>query len=291
MVGVSDKPEKTYPNKDRRDAALDDLEKSLKSRERKAKAAPLGVIVATLVVLVVLVGGIWYAATYQPDQDNTADSSDQQTSEPQTQNAALPAGPLKPYGQTVNCEFKADGEAAKPVTAPDGKDVPATGTENVTLKTNDGDIGLTLENSKSPCATFSFEHLVKAGYYNNTVCHRSVKSSSMTILQCGDPTGQGTGGPGYSFPDEYPTNGVEGDAVNQPVTYPRGTLAMANSGENTNGSQFFLVTGDTTLPPKYSIFGTISESGLQTLDKILEKAPEGDGKPSETVTIDSAQMN
>ena len=127
-------------------------------------------------------------------------------------------------------------------------------------------------------------------FYDSTKCHRSVKSDSMTILQCGDPEGSGAGGPGYSFPDEFPTNGVEEDKAETPVNYKRGTLAMANSGPDTNGSQFFLVTGDTTLPPKYNVFGTIDEDGLKVLDELLEKAPEGDAAPTEDINIESAVL-
>ena len=79
------------------------------------------------------------------------------------------------------------------------------------------------------------------------------------MLQCGDPTGTGTGGPGYRFPNEYPTNQyrLTDPALKTPVLYPRGTLAMANSGPGTNGSQFFLVYKDSQLPPTYTVFGTI----------------------------------
>ncbi|HIW95496.1 MAG TPA: peptidylprolyl isomerase [Candidatus Corynebacterium gallistercoris] len=280
------------PNAERRDSAIKELEHALKSRERKAKAAPLGVVAATLAVLVLLVGGIWFAATYQSDDssDDVA-QNDAATSEQNIEPAALPSGPSEAYEDTVSCEYVEEGEPSKPVDAPAGEDITTSGTRTVTLTTNSGDVKLELDNSKSPCTTNSFEHLAKEGFYNDTICHRSVKSDSMTILQCGDPTGSGTGGPGYTFADEYPTNGVDADQVEQPVTYPRGTLAMANSGANTNGSQFFLVTQDTQLPPKYNIFGTITDSGLKTLDTILDKAPEGDSKPEEEVKITKATVN
>ncbi len=284
--------EKNYPNEAKRDEALKELEKALKSRERKAKIAPLGVVFATLAVLVLIVGGIWFASTYSSDkgEDQVAESSEQ-TSEPEVETAALPEGPLKPYGNSVKCEYKKDPKGKlSEAGLPDGNDVSAQGTQKVTLTVNGEKVGLELANDKSPCSTNSFAHLVQKKFYDSTKCHRSVKSDSMTILQCGDPEGTGAGGPGYSFPDEYPTNGVKNDNSETPVNYKRGTLAMANSGPNTNGSQFFLVTGDTTLPPKYNIFGTIDEEGLKALDKLMEKAPEGDAAPTEDIKIESAVL-
>ena len=105
------------------------------------------------------------------------------------------------------------------------------------------------------------------------------------MLQCGDPTGVGTDEPGYQFGNEYPTNQFQPDdpKLQEPVVYPRGTLAMANAGPGTNGSQFFLVYRDSRLPPNYTVFGTIDETGLATLDKIAEAGVAGggqDGKPA-----------
>lgn len=284
--------EKNYPNEAQRDEALKELEKALKSRERKAKIAPLGVVAATLAVLVVIVGGIWFATTYTSDEgEDQVAESEEQTTEPEVEAVAMPDGPAKPYGDTVKCEYKKDPQGKlSEAGLPNGKDVTAKGTQKVTLTMNGKKVGLELANDKSPCSTNSFAHLVEKKFYDSTKCHRSVKSDSMTILQCGDPEGSGAGGPGYSFPDEFPTNGVEEDKAETPVNYKRGTLAMANSGPDTNGSQFFLVTGDTTLPPKYNVFGTIDEDGLKVLDKLLEKAPEGDAAPTEDINIESAVL-
>jgi peptidyl-prolyl cis-trans isomerase B (cyclophilin B) len=117
------------------------------------------------------------------------------------------------------------------------------------------------------------------------------------VLQCGDPTGDGTGGPGYSFANEYPTDQYKPDdqAAHQPVLYPRGTLAMANSSApNTNGSQFFLVYKDSQLPPEYTVFGTIQQDGLATLDKVAKGGVAGggeDGAPAIPVTIKSVKVD
>jgi peptidyl-prolyl cis-trans isomerase B (cyclophilin B) len=114
-------------------------------------------------------------------------------------------------------------------------------------------------------------------WYDNSSCHR-LTTDGIFVLQCGDPTLTGTGGPGYQIPDEnLPTGGG--------VTYPRGTVAMANSGPNTNGSQFFIVYADTTLPPNYSVVGTVTE-GLDIVDAIAAAGVEGgatDGRPAQPI--------
>jgi peptidyl-prolyl cis-trans isomerase B (cyclophilin B) len=116
------------------------------------------------------------------------------------------------------------------------------------------------------------------------------------VLQCGDPSGTGGGGPGYKFANEYPTNQYpKGDpALQKPVLYPRGTLAMANAGPDTNGSQFFLVYKDSQLPPNYTVFGSIDAQGLATLDKIAEAKVAGggdDGAPATEVTVKSVLLD
>ncbi len=121
-----------------------------------------------------------------------------------------------------------------------------------------------MDNGKTPCTVNNFTSLAKQGFFDNTNCHRLTTSAELGVLQCGDPTGTGTGGPGYRFPNEYPTNQyrLTDPALKTPVLYPRGTLAMANSGPGTNGSQFFLVYKDSQLPPTYTVFGTIDGPGL-----------------------------
>ena len=111
-----------------------------------------------------------------------------------------------------------------------------------------------------------------------------------------DPSADGTGGPGYRFPNEYPTNQyrLSDPAVQRPVVYPRGTVAMANAGPGTNGSQFFLVYEDSLLPPTYTVFGTVDTTGLATLDAIAAGGTadgSDDGKPATPVTIKSASVD
>jgi cyclophilin family peptidyl-prolyl cis-trans isomerase len=157
-------------------------------------------------------------------------------------------------------------------------------TVSASMATNQGNIGLQLDNAKAPCTVNSFASLAQKGFFNDTPCHRLTTSPSLAVLQCGDPTGQGTGGPDISSPTSTPPTSTRPDdpGLQQPVTYPRGTLAMANAGPDTNGSQFFLVYKDSQLPPNYTVFGTIDKTGLATLDKIAAAGVAGggaDGKP------------
>lgn len=142
-----------------------------------------------------------------------------------------------------------------------------------------GPITITLDRSKAPCTVNSFESLAKQGYFDGTACHR-LSTQGIWILQCGDPTGTGRGGPGYTFNDE----------LGHTRDYPAGTVAMANSGPNTNGSQFFFVYQDTPLPPQYTVFGTIDQASVQHITDIAflghdSRYPDGTGFPNGDATI------
>jgi peptidyl-prolyl cis-trans isomerase B (cyclophilin B) len=167
-----------------------------------------------------------------------------------------------------------------------------------TINTNLGKIGITLLNSKATCTVNSFTHLAATNFFNNTQCWRVDNSNGIYMLQCGDPTATanaklscssstlGVGGPGYQFADENLTG----------ATYPAGTVAMANGGANTNGSQFFLVFKNTSLSPSYTPFGKIT-SGLDILQKVAKagtscslSASVGGGVPKEKVIINSVTV-
>ena len=148
------------------------------------------------------------------------------------------------------------------------------------LDTTCGGIDLNLSAAKAPHTVNSFNFLVNKGYLDHTKCHR-LTAGGIFVLQCGDPKGTGEGGPGYSIPDEnLKDKNLKGNV------YPAGTVAMANrydaqkKGRNTGGSQFFLVYQDGRLPPDYTPFGTISDSGMKVLKKIAkagESTGQGDG--------------
>jgi len=153
--------------------------------------------------------------------------------------------------------------------------------KSMTLKTNCGDVVIALD-AKAPFTVTQITALAKAGYYNKSLCHREA-ISGFEMLQCGDPTAQGAGGPGFTYPDENLP-------IGKSLAYPAGTVAMANSGPNTNGSQFFLVFGDSpALGPAYSIWGQITK-GLDVLKYIAAKGvndPSGIGAPKIKVAIES----
>jgi peptidyl-prolyl cis-trans isomerase B (cyclophilin B) len=188
-------------------------------------------------------------------------------------------------GETTTCEYPADGqEPARDVEPPEAE-APAEGTISATITTNFGDIGLSLDAAATPCTVNSFVSLAEQGFYDDTPCPRIGDQDGFGILQCGDPTGTGSGGAGYSFADE-----LGGDE-----TYPAGTLAMANAGPDTNGSQFFLVFRDSQFPPSYTVFGTIDEAGLKTIDAIAAEGndgahPAGGGAPNKAVTIEKVTV-
>ncbi len=194
---------------------------------------------------------------------------------------ATDAGSPSPSVPTTSCSYRSDGQSAAKQVNPPSTDAPAEGTVDVTLKTSAGDIPITMDRSATPCAVNSFVSLADQGYFDQTPCHRlTTAASGIFVLQCGDPTGSGMGGPGYSFDDEL--SGKE--------TYPAGTVAMANAGPNTNGSQFFLVYADTPLDADYDVIGQMDRAGLDVVKQIADRGTADggpDGAPKETVTIDS----
>jgi len=190
-----------------------------------------------------------------------------------------------PVAATKTCVYVVSGRAPdKPVSPPPGDSVPANGTTTLTMKLTGGDVVMTMNRAGAPCAVNSIQWLASQKYFDNTDCHRLTNQDALTVLQCGDPLGTGNGGPGYSFADEL--NGKE--------TYPRGTVAMANAGVNTNGSQFFIAIKDCQLPASYVVLGTVSTESLTVLDAILAagidpkdpaKAKPAWGAHIDTVTV------
>jgi cyclophilin family peptidyl-prolyl cis-trans isomerase len=179
-----------------------------------------------------------------------------------------------------DCEYVATGDPARPVSPPSETEVPDSGTATYVLTMTEGDVTVTMDRSKAPCTVHSFESLAAQGFYDKTRCPRLV-DKGIFVLQCGDPTGTTSGGPGYTFADE--TDGTE--------SYRAGVVAMANSGPNTNGSQFFLVYQDSTsLPADYTIFGTMDSKSLGVVNRIAAEGqdgsnPYGGGKPNNPAEI------
>lgn len=164
---------------------------------------------------------------------------------------------------------------------PSFPEVPANAT--MTLNTNEGVIEIAM-NPAAPVTDASMAYLSTEGYFNGTACHR-LTTANIFVLQCGDPTGTGTGTPGYQIPDENLPSATQDN-------YPTGTVAMANSGPNTNGSQFFIVYENTTLPPNYTIWGEVT-SGLDVVQRVAQAGVAGggvDGAPALPITIESASV-
>ena len=154
-----------------------------------------------------------------------------------------------------------------------------------TLTTNCGTIVITTVGKKAPETITQLSMLSKAGYFNGSLCHR-LTTQGIYVLQCGDPTATGMGGPGFTFPDENLPANVQNN-------YPAGTVAMANSGPGTNGSQFFLVFADTSLGPNYTIWGRITK-GLDIVQAIAKAGVKGggaDGTPNQTIALAKVRVN
>lgn len=170
------------------------------------------------------------------------------------------------------------------ITFPDGPLASDTVATTLTLNTNCGDIVISLDPA-APATLESAVFLSESGFYNNTLCHR-LTTEGIYVLQCGDPAGNGTGGPGYQIPDENLP--AEGEA-----NYPAGSVAMANAGPGTGGSQFFIVYQDTTLPSNYSLWGTVTQ-GLDIVTEVASVGVQGgltDGPPLQPVFINTATVS
>ncbi|MBO0878507.1 MAG: peptidylprolyl isomerase [Pseudonocardia sp.] len=281
-------------NQQRRETAKRKLERQQQRRvqrsQRRKRATMVTVIVVVLAVVGVLVSLslLNSGGTPPPPGANQASPSSAPSPPPLQIPTQVAPPPKRPQAlpAAVSCAYPPDGSPARPVRPPATSNISARGTERASLATSAGTIDLTLDKALAPCTVNSFVSLVKQGYYDNTPCHRLTTSPGLQVLQCGDPTGSGSGGPGYKFADEvYPE-----------LTYGRGYLAMANGGPDTNGSQFFMIYGSASaLTPNYTVFGTIEPAGLQVLDTVaraghdgsLDPSPGG-GKPSMHVVIAKA---
>lgn len=158
--------------------------------------------------------------------------------------------------------------AAPPMCLVDGKAYIAT------IETNHGTVHVTLRPDIAPVTVNSFVNLARFHYFDGTTCHRAIQNF---VVQCGDPTATGTGGPGYEFQDE----------LDKIEPYQIGSVAMANAGPNTNGSQFFIITGSngTSLPPNYTLFGQVANEDLGVVADLDALANPGDGPPLTPIDI------
>jgi peptidyl-prolyl cis-trans isomerase B (cyclophilin B) len=155
----------------------------------------------------------------------------------------------------------------------------------ITLKTNCGEIQIAADGVNAPLTVISMSYLANKGYFDNSPCHR-ITNSGIFVLQCGDPTASGSGGPAWQVPDENLPKGIGN-------IYPAGSVAMANSGANTNGSQFFIVYDDNSrLGPNYTLWGKVIK-GLDIVKAVAalgsdNSNPAGGGVPNQAITIERA---
>jgi cyclophilin family peptidyl-prolyl cis-trans isomerase len=272
-------------NKQRRQAAQRHLQKQMERRAELAKKRRrnLGIIATVVAVAVVVVAALVITGVFSSGK-SSSDAAASSSSAP----ASSAAATTNPDG-TIACTYSPDKSGnpnLKDVgTPPKPEATPTRGTATLLMSTNQGDLTLTLDRTKAPCAAASFAFLAQQKFFDGSPCHREVNEPTFGVLQCGDPTGSGSGGPTYKFGQEIPKG----------TTYPRGTIAMANTGQpNSTGSQFFLCFTDTQLSADYTPVGTVDQAGLAVLDKVAAAgndgsfaAQAGGGAPKLPVTINT----
>ncbi|MFI5800267.1 peptidylprolyl isomerase [Streptomyces sp. NPDC051677] len=256
-------------------------EKFLRQQQRRTSARRKArmrnsVIASVLGVIVIGSLALYTTGVLKGDDDKTNASSE-------TTPSASPSAAKDPCEKPAAGSIKTQTWKKEPAVT-----IDTSAKYTMTLATTCGDIGIALKAKAAPHTVNSFDFLAGKGYFDHTKCHR-LTTNGIYVLQCGDPTGQGSGGPGYTIPDENLK-----DASLKNNTYPAGTIAMANTGQaHTGGSQFFLVYRDSQLPPSYTPFGTVSADGMKVLQKIAaagENTGAGDGAPNATVVINKATV-
>jgi peptidyl-prolyl cis-trans isomerase B (cyclophilin B) len=273
-------------NKDqrRRQLAREKFERQQQRRvEARRKARRRNSVVAAVVAVVVAAGAAAYATGLGGSgKKNTAGTAHAAASASAASKAPDPCGKAA-AGKATTTQWKKEPSVT----------IDKSAKYTFTLDTTCGTIPIALDAAKAPHTVNSFKFLADKGFFDHTKCHR-LTTSGIYVLQCGDPTGTGSGGPGYTIPDENLTAFGKAGSSGQ-VTYPAGTIAMANTGQkHTGGSQFFLVYKDSPLAPSYTPFGTIGSAGLKVVQKIAaagDATGSGDGAPNATVVINKATVS
>jgi peptidyl-prolyl cis-trans isomerase B (cyclophilin B) len=265
-------------------------ERAATATRRRKRGAVIGAVAAVVIVLALV---IWLVATSGGKKKSPA---------------AAPTGSAAP----AHCTWKpnpnpsaspaasqAPNTNLKDVGTPPATGEPRSGTRDMTINTNLGTMVVRLDLAKAPCTGASFTYLAEKHFFDNTSCHRLVNQSGVDqqtgqaqefhVLQCGDPSGTGQGGPKYQFDNEYVPTDLR-------PAYPAGVVAMANGGPNTNSSQFFIVFADTLLPADYTIFGTVV-SGLDVAKDVGKAGDDGafaqqagGGHPKKKITFSTVTV-
>ncbi|MEV1289897.1 peptidylprolyl isomerase [Micromonospora sp. NPDC049679] len=223
------------------------------ARKRRQMQAAVGAGVA---LLLVVAGTVWLISQLG-DDDKTPSAKGAEAARTTCVWNEVPADQRTPTTKDVGLP---------PTTNP-----PTSGTQVMNLDTNFGPVAVTMDLAKSPCSAAAFTHLASKNFWDGTKCHRMFPG----MLQCGDPSAKGkgyretdgTGGPSFRYANENLP-------VNQRPAYPAGVVALANSGPDTNGSQFFAITEDVELSPDYTVIGKVT-SGLDNLKKATAKGHDG----------------
>ncbi|RCG27710.1 peptidylprolyl isomerase [Streptomyces diacarni] len=259
----------------RKQLAREKYERYLQRKEAARRRARVRNTAIAIGVVLVLAAGGAYAATGGLNGDEKKDEAADKPSEAPTSKAPDP------------CDEPAKGKPSdKQWKKEPAMTVDKSADYTMKLETSCGDIPVEMDADKAPHTVNSFNFLAGEKYFDHSPCHRMTalpQPKPLYVLQCGSPKGSPAGGPGYELDDEN-LKGAE---------YPAGTVAMANSGPDTGGSQFFLVYKDSALPPNYTPFGKVTDSGMKVLEKIAGAgvaAPQGDGPPNATVVIDKATI-
>lgn len=289
-------------SKRRREVARAKAERQAARRAEAAQRRGTRNRIIAVIAVVVVVGGVLAWALLNRTSESTDVAAPAETAIP-SESAAPDSSATPDPSASPDASASASPEptstdqadpdcAPAPETRPDDLSWPKAPEDKVkpdsaytmTLATNCGDIVIDTLPAEAPATVASMAFLTEEGYFDLTACHR-LTTEGIFVLQCGDPAGNGTGGPGYSIPDEnLPDEGA--------ANYPAGTVAMANAGPGTGGSQFFIVYEDTTLPSGYTIWGKVTK-GLDVVTGIAAAGVEGggtDGPPAQRVVIEKATL-
>ncbi|GGF41301.1 peptidylprolyl isomerase [Williamsia phyllosphaerae] len=307
----NEQPSNDQPtNEQRRQDAKRKLEQRLETQQAAARKRKIIIVSSSVIVVLVVAAAVTTLVVNKvlDDREKARYTACAYTPTPADANpfAQAPQVPpnLPPAQQVLAKEFVDNFTAGK--SKQRTAEIPADrelkkGELTAEFTTSQGPITMTLDRSSAPCNVAAVATLIRQKYYDNTTCHRMTEGGTgkIAVLQCGDPTGTGAGAPGWSSPDEFPTDlkvipqsqqlaamGLPNSAI-----YPRGTVAIANSyqpgqggqasGTNTGSAQMFLVINDSELPPNYSVVGKVDENSLKVLDTVYKGGIDPGVRPSQ----------
>ncbi|MGI8448791.1 MAG: peptidylprolyl isomerase, partial [Streptosporangiaceae bacterium] len=257
-------------------------ERMLRQQQRRAQQAHKARWITIVAVICCVVVGLGVGGFFAFAGSGGSKAAAVSSTSSATPSASASASASTQAEPATTCGYTASGTAARNVGLPPAKPDYKAG-YLATIHTNRGDVVIALLNSKATCTVNSFVYLAAKKYFNATPCRR-LTTIGPFVLHCGDPTGTGSGGPGYKFNSENLAG----------AKYTQGTVAMENSGAGTNGSQFFIVYKNSTLAPSYTPFGEVVK-GLGIIQNVAKAGTDnangsGDGHPKEKVVIESVTI-